>query len=159
MTSKALLFHSLAAVCVLMGTAFAQTPKHAFAIDGERFLLDGKPLQIRSGELHYPRVPREYWHDRMQRMRALGLNTLTTYVFWDLHEPRPGVFDFTGNLDLGAFLKAAQEEGLFVNPVVSPAVAPGQELIRISLMATHTDKQVDFALDKLGKVGKEFGLI
>ncbi|MGD0259744.1 MAG: pyridoxal phosphate-dependent aminotransferase family protein [Verrucomicrobiota bacterium] len=55
--------------------------------------------------------------------------------------------------------KRLQEEGLFVNPVVSPAVAPGQELIRISLMATHTDKQVDFALDKLGKVGKELGLI
>jgi 8-amino-7-oxononanoate synthase len=55
--------------------------------------------------------------------------------------------------------KRLQEEGLFVNPVVSPAVAPGQELIRISLMATHTDKQVDFALEKLGKVGKEFGLI
>ncbi len=55
--------------------------------------------------------------------------------------------------------KRLQEEGVFVNPVVSPAVAPGQELIRISLMATHTDKQVDFALDKLGKVGKELGLI
>jgi 8-amino-7-oxononanoate synthase len=55
--------------------------------------------------------------------------------------------------------KRLQEEGLFVNPVVSPAVAPGQELIRLSLMATHTDKQVDFALDKLGKVGKELGLI
>jgi 8-amino-7-oxononanoate synthase len=55
--------------------------------------------------------------------------------------------------------KRLQEEGLFVNPVVSPAVAPGQELIRISLMATHTDQQVDFALEKLGKVGKEFGLI
>jgi len=53
------------------------------------------------------------------------------------------------------FCKRLQEEGLFVNPVVSPAVAPGQELIRISLMATHTDQQVDFALDKLGKVGKE----
>jgi 8-amino-7-oxononanoate synthase len=57
------------------------------------------------------------------------------------------------------FCKRLQEEGLFVNPVVPPAVAPGQELIRISLMATHTDKQVDFALDKLGKVGKELGLI
>ncbi len=55
--------------------------------------------------------------------------------------------------------KRLHEEGLFVNPVVSPAVAPGNELIRISLMATHTDKQVDFALDKLGKVGKELGLI
>ncbi len=55
--------------------------------------------------------------------------------------------------------KRLQEEGLFVNPVVSPAVAPGQELIRISLMATHTDKQVDFALEKLGKVGTEVGLL
>jgi 8-amino-7-oxononanoate synthase len=57
------------------------------------------------------------------------------------------------------FCKRLQDEGLFVNPVVSPAVAPGHELIRISLMATHTDKQIDFALDKLGKVGKELGLI
>jgi 8-amino-7-oxononanoate synthase len=55
--------------------------------------------------------------------------------------------------------KRLQQEGLFVNPVVSPAVAPGQELIRISLMATHTDAQVDFGLEKLAKVGKEFGLI
>jgi 8-amino-7-oxononanoate synthase len=55
--------------------------------------------------------------------------------------------------------KRLQEEGLFVNPVVSPAVAPGSEMIRLSLMATHTDQQVDFALDKLGKVGKELGLI
>ena len=55
--------------------------------------------------------------------------------------------------------KRLQEEGVFVNPVVSPAVAPGSELIRISLMATHTDQQIDFALDKLGKVGKELGLL
>jgi 7-keto-8-aminopelargonate synthetase-like enzyme len=55
--------------------------------------------------------------------------------------------------------KRLQEEGIFVNPVVSPAVAPGEELIRLSLMATHTDEQVDFALEKLGKVGKEFDLI
>lgn len=55
--------------------------------------------------------------------------------------------------------KRLQEEGVFINPVVSPAVAPGQELIRISLMATHTDQQIDFALDKLGKVGKELGLL
>ena len=56
------------------------------------------------------------------------------------------------------FCKRLQEEGVFVNPVVSPAVAPGQELIRISLMATHTDSQIDFALEKLGKVGRELGL-
>lgn len=67
---------------------------------------------------------------------------------------------YCGNLMVAFKLcKRLQEEGLFVNPVVSPAVPPGEELIRISLMATHTDKQVDFALEKLGKVGKEFGLI
>ena len=55
--------------------------------------------------------------------------------------------------------KRLQEEGVFVNPVVSPAVPAGQELMRISLMATHTDQQIDFALDKLGKVGQELGLI
>jgi len=57
------------------------------------------------------------------------------------------------------FCKRLEEEGVFVNPVVSPAVPPGQELIRISLMATHTDRQIDFALDKLGKIGKKLGLL
>ncbi|MGC8830695.1 MAG: aminotransferase class I/II-fold pyridoxal phosphate-dependent enzyme [Verrucomicrobiia bacterium] len=57
------------------------------------------------------------------------------------------------------FTKRLQEEGVFVNPVVSPAVPPGQELIRVSLMATHTDSQIDFALEKLGKIGKELGII
>jgi 7-keto-8-aminopelargonate synthetase-like enzyme len=57
------------------------------------------------------------------------------------------------------FCKRLEEEGVFVNPVVSPAVPPGQELIRLSLMATHTDRQIDFALDKLGKVGRELGLV
>ncbi len=55
--------------------------------------------------------------------------------------------------------KRLQENGVFVNPVVYPAVAPGQELIRVSLMATHTDKQIDFALDRLGTIGKELKLI
>jgi 8-amino-7-oxononanoate synthase len=57
------------------------------------------------------------------------------------------------------FTRRLQDEGIFVNPVVSPAVPPGQELIRISLMATHTDKQIDFALEILGKVGKELGIL
>jgi 7-keto-8-aminopelargonate synthetase-like enzyme len=55
--------------------------------------------------------------------------------------------------------KRLEEEGVFVNPVVSPAVTPGKELIRLSLMATHTDRQIDFALDKLGKVGRELGVV
>ena len=87
---------------------------HTFGWQGEPFLLDGKPFQIISGDMHYARVPRQYWRDRMKKMRAMGLNTLTTYVFWNLHEPRPGQFDFTGNLDVAEYVRTAQQEGLWV---------------------------------------------
>src|ERR1700730_14219045 len=87
---------------------------HTFGWQGEHFLLDGKPFQIISGDMHYARVPRQYWRDRMKKMRAMGLNTLTTYVFWNLHEPRPGQFDFTGNLDVAEYVRTAQQEGLWV---------------------------------------------
>jgi beta-galactosidase len=91
-----------------------QTAARTFGYKGERFLLGGEPFLLISGEMHYPRVPQPYWHDRMRKMRALGLNTLCTYVFWDLHEPESGKFDFTGNLDVAAYLRTAQEEGLWV---------------------------------------------
>ncbi|XP_069080548.1 beta-galactosidase-1-like protein 2 isoform X2 [Pleurodeles waltl] len=81
---------------------------------GSLFLLEGMPFQILGGSLHYFRVPREYWKDRMLKMKACGLNTLTTYVPWNLHEAAKGVFDFSGNLDLGAFLKTAEDVGLWV---------------------------------------------
>jgi 7-keto-8-aminopelargonate synthetase-like enzyme len=57
------------------------------------------------------------------------------------------------------FCKRLDEEGVFVNPVVPPAVPPGQEMMRVSLMATHTESQIDFALDKFAKVGRELGLV
>ena len=72
------------------------------------------PFLVRSGEMHYPRVPRAYWRDRMRKMRAMGLNTLCTYVFWNLHEPQQGKFDFSGNLDIAEYVRAAQAEGLYV---------------------------------------------
>ncbi|MGH9486943.1 MAG: glycoside hydrolase family 35 protein [Terriglobales bacterium] len=88
--------------------------RHPFEVGDNGFLLDGRPFLIRSGSMHYPRVPRPYWRDRMRKLRALGLNTLCTYVFWNMHEPRPGQFDFTGQNDLAAYLRTAQEEGLWV---------------------------------------------
>ena len=78
------------------------------------FSLDGKPLQILSGEMHYPRIPREYWRDRFRKARAMGLNTISTYVFWNLHESSPGQFDFSGQKDIAAFIRTADEEGLHV---------------------------------------------
>ena len=87
---------------------------HHIAIEGDHFALDGKPLQIISGELHYERIPREYWRDRLQKARAMGLNTISTYVFWNVHEPKPGIYDFSGSRDVAAFIRTAQEEGLYV---------------------------------------------
>ncbi len=81
--------------------------------DGQ-FLLSGKAFQIRAGSMHYPRVPRAYWRDRMRKMKAMGLNTLTTYVFWNVHEVSPGHYDFSGQNDLAEYLREAQEEGLYV---------------------------------------------
>src|SRR5918993_5972417 len=88
-------------------------PSHTFTTHGRDFLLDGLPFRIFSGELHYFRVPREYWRDRLLKARAMGLNTVCTYMPWNLHEPRPGTFDFAGMLDVAAFLRLAQELGLW----------------------------------------------
>ncbi|MEH6415930.1 glycoside hydrolase family 35 protein [Pseudomonas sp. CGJS7] len=98
------------ALSLTVFNAAAATPR--FAIEGDRFVLDGKPHVIRSGEMHYPRIPREFWRERLRQARAMGLNTVTTYVFWNLHEPEPGRFDFSGNLDIAAFIRIAKEEGL-----------------------------------------------
>ena len=89
--------------------------KHSFAIADGNFLLDGKAIQIHSGEMHYARIPKPYWRHRLKMMKAMGLNAVATYVFWNYHETAPGVWDFkTGNKDIAEYIKTAQEEGLFV---------------------------------------------
>ena len=65
--------------------------------------LCGRPAVIVSGSVHYPRVPRPYWRDRIRKAKAMGFNCIGTYVFWNAHEKKPGVFDFSGNLDIAAF--------------------------------------------------------
>jgi beta-galactosidase len=101
--------------CVLGSCSLAQTPAaHHFAVENGRFMLDGKPFQVISGEMHYQRIPREYWRARLRMARAMGLNSITTYVFWNVHEPRPGVYDFSGNNDVAEFIHEAQQEGLYV---------------------------------------------
>jgi beta-galactosidase len=104
------LFSLLAPVC------FAQLPAdaHTFKVVGSHFELDGKPFQVLSGEIHYARVPRAYWRDRIRMARAMGLNTIATYVFWNVHEPKPGIYDFSGQNDLAAFIRIAQEEHMYV---------------------------------------------
>lgn len=98
----------------LAAAAAGQNAEPSFAIGGGRFLLNGKPFRIFSGEIHYPRVPREYWKDRLLKARAMGLNTVCTYIFWNWHETEPGKFSFDGNLDVASFIRIAQEVGLKV---------------------------------------------
>lgn len=70
--------------------------------------------RIFSGEMHYPRIPRAYWRDRLRMARAMGLNAVSTYVFWNRHEPAPGVYDFADENDVAAYVRSAQQEGLDV---------------------------------------------
>jgi beta-galactosidase len=100
----------------------AQNTTHTFALGDSTFLLDGKPLQMISGEMHYTRIPREYWRERMKMAKAMGLNTIATYVFWNAHEPVQGKYDFTGNNDIAEFVRIAKEEGLWVVMRPSPYV-------------------------------------
>jgi beta-galactosidase len=92
----------------------AETATHTFAIGTNDFLLDGRSFQIRCGEIHAARVPLEYWRHRLQMARAMGLNTVCAYLFWNLHEPQPGEFHWSGQKDVAEFCRIAQQEGLWV---------------------------------------------
>lgn len=81
---------------------------------GNKFFLDGDEYTIISGAMHYFRIPREYWHDRLLKLKECGFNTVETYTCWNLHEPRENVFDFSGMLDLEAYIDIANELGLNV---------------------------------------------
>ena len=89
-----------------------------FTVASEHFLLDGQPYRLLSGAMHYFRIPRQYWSDRLLKLRDMGLNTLETYVAWNLHEPRPGEFHFDGDLDLAEYIRLAA--GLGLNVIVRP---------------------------------------
>ncbi|MFF8319550.1 beta-galactosidase [Streptomyces bobili] len=90
-----------------------------FAITPGGFSLAGRPLRLLSGALHYFRVLPEQWPHRLRMLRAMGLNTVETYVPWNLHEPRPGEYDFSGIADLDRFLHATREAGL--HAIVRPS--------------------------------------
>jgi beta-galactosidase len=113
---RAILFSTLIVVigCLLCNTSTAQST-HTFEIKNGQFLYDNKPIQIHSGEMHYARIPAPYWRHRLKMLKAMGCNTVATYVFWNYHHPSRGVWDFsTGNHNLAEFLRIAKEENLFV---------------------------------------------
>jgi beta-galactosidase len=129
MTMRSMLLAALLLpACYAVSINRSVTTPHTFTVSGEQFLLDGKPYQVISGEMHYSRIPRAYWRDRLQKARAMGLNTITTYVFWNLHEPRPGVYDFSGENDVAEYIREARQEGLHVILRPGPYVCAEWEL-------------------------------
>ncbi|MCA0382610.1 MAG: beta-galactosidase [Bacteroidetes bacterium] len=101
--------------CQLNGWAQQPAAKHSFAFKGQEFMLDGKPFQIISGEMHPARVPKAYWRHRIQMIKAMGCNTVAAYIFWNYHEVSKGKFDFnTENRNMAEFVQLCAAEGMWV---------------------------------------------
>ncbi|MCM1504966.1 MAG: beta-galactosidase [Muribaculum sp.] len=78
------------------------------------FMLNGEPFVVKAAELHYPRIPKPYWDQRIKLCKALGMNTVCLYVFWNAHEPEPDVYDFEGQNDLAEFVRLCKENDMYV---------------------------------------------
>jgi beta-galactosidase len=89
-------------------------------IDGRGFVINGKRVFVVSGSLHYPRIPRSMWADRMEKMKRAGFNCISTYIFWNYEEPREGQFNFHGRHNIVAFVKLAQKMGFYVMLRIGP---------------------------------------
>ncbi len=92
------------------------------------FLLNGEPFVVKAAEIHYPRIPREYWEHRIKMCKALGMNTICIYIFWNIHEQKEGVYDWTGNNDVAAFCRLAQKHGMYVIVRPGPYVCAEWEM-------------------------------
>ena len=105
----------LAVFVLLLIENISAQQKHIFSLSPDNFLLDGKPFQIISGEMHPARIPREYWKQRIEMAKAMGCNTIAVYIFWNYQETSPGVFDFTStNHNIAEFIKICKEENMWV---------------------------------------------
>ncbi|MDQ5929903.1 MAG: beta-galactosidase [Bacteroidota bacterium] len=105
----------LAFVFLLNFAASAQNfeKKGTFTAAENTFLLNGKPFLVRAGEIHFPRIPRQYWEHRIQMCKAMGMNTICIYLFWNFHEQQPDKFDFTGQKDVAEFVRLIQKNGMY----------------------------------------------
>lgn len=90
------------------------TGQHTFEVGNGSFFLDEKPYVIKAAELHYPRIPRDYWDHRIKMCKALGMNTICMYIFWNIHEQEPGNFDFSGQNDVAEFIRLCEANGMNV---------------------------------------------
>jgi len=105
----------------------AQKPG-TFSVGDKTFLLNGQPFIVKAAEVHYPRIPRPYWEHRIKMCKALGMNAVCIYIFWNIHEQREGEFDFTGNNDVAEFCRLAQKNGMYVIVRPGPYVCAEWEM-------------------------------
>ena len=120
---------TLTAILIMTSlTAVAASKPGTFTTGDKTFLLNGEPFIVKAAEVHYPRIPRPYWEHRIQMCKALGMNTLCLYVFWNIHEQREGEFDFTGNNDVAEFCRLAQKNGMYVIVRPGPYVCAEWEM-------------------------------
>lgn len=122
---KKLLTSFLVSLFMLPSVIYAQ---NTFEAGDGSFLLNGKPFVVKAAEVHYPRIPRPYWEHRIQMCKALGMNTICIYIFWNIHEQKEGVFDFTGNNDVAEFCRLAQKNGMYVIVRPGPYVCAEWEM-------------------------------
>ena len=126
--SRLLLQTAVAAVTALTFQPAAAQRSGTFGVGENTFLLNGKPFVVKAAELHYPRIPRPYWEHRIKMCKALGMNTVCLYVFWNIHEQTEGVFDFSGQNDVAQFCRLAQKHGLYVIVRPGPYVCAEWEM-------------------------------
>ena len=121
------LFSLLVALLVTIPSN-AQKAKGTFKAGNGTFLLNGNPFVVKAAEIHYPRIPKPYWEHRIKMCKALGMNTVCIYIFWNIHEQREGQFDFTGNNDVAEFCRLAQKNGMYVIVRPGPYVCAEWEM-------------------------------
>ena len=115
-------------LCSVDGKAINTKEKQTFSIGKGTFLINNEPIVVKAAEVHYPRIPEPYWEHRIQMCKAMGMNTICIYIFWNLHEQNPDQFDFTGNKNIAKFCRLAQKHGMYVIVRPGPYVCAEWEM-------------------------------
>ena len=159
-----LLYGLLIASFLCMQTSCVQQKNTGtFEIGDRAFLLNGEPFVIKAAELHYPRIPKPYWEQRIKMCKAVGMNTICLYIFWNYHEPEEGKFDFSGQKDIAAFCRLAQENGMYIIVRPGPYVCAEWEMgglpwwllkkkdIKLREHDSYFMERVQLFMDEIGK--------
>lgn len=143
MTSKTFLVPLFLCLFGFTFVIYNKPPSYSFTVDyaSNKFLKDGKHFDFVSGSVHYFRVPHQLWYDRLLKLRASGINVVSTYVAWNVHEPQPGQFDFEGDANIFKFIEIAQSLGLYVNIRPGPYICSEWDLGGIPYFVLGSPKE------------------